>query len=523
MIKNKFAVIIGLLLSSSFTHAQVSVNSPYVLKSSEEFKSPKGFKLLECQGFGKDGIVQFSSKKLNSFAFQKFSTDMKLIKENVVNTESRFVENSRMLYLSKVDKKSYLFTSDEFSLSALEFLPDKLDFDGKSSELFKPSDKVRSSFTKVNSNDESKCMFYYSLKPKIKRDALSKEIIGFQVFDANLKKIWGGEFEMPYSEAKMDILDYTLADDGKVYLSAKVFKTDSQREKTKDGEVNYNFEVFVFQKDMKQPKTVSISVDGKFPTWASIFEDVNHNILIAGFYSKVANGDVEGAYAIKLDVESAKMTKVNGGYFEIPTAVIKQNTRLGEQKRLDKKEAKGKDVGLRNLIIKNIYTMPNGSVKIIAEEYVVIATTNYNGKTTTTTYSTYAEDLYVFSIDTKGSMEWIKKIPKYQYSSGSVGPAISIKTLAVGNDLHIFYLDDVENDKILKTNAPPARYGAHRGGYLIGNMIDSKGNVTRYDLGDVKVYKTNFFIRYFDRGGNNNLISTERRKRNNILFSLQVK
>ena len=522
MIKKKISVVIGLLLINQLIFAQ-AVNSPYILKASEQFKSPKGHRLLECQGFGKDGIIQFSFKKLRSFAFQKFSNDLKLQKENIVNTEGRFTENSEFLYLTQVNQKTYLITNDDETVSGLEFFPDKLDFAAKASTLFKSSDKIRGSVVMVRSNDQSKCMFYYSLKPAIKRDALSKEIIGFQVFDSNLKKIWGAEFEMPYSEAKMDILDYTLADDGKVYLSSKVFKNDTRKEKTKDGEVNFNYEVFVFQKDSKQPKTISISVDGKFPTSASIFEDVNHNVLIAGFYSKTSHGYIEGVYSVKLDVENAKLSKVNGGYFEIPTEILKKNTGRGEQKRLDKREAKGKDVGLSNLIIRSLYTMPNGSVKIVAEEYVVISTTHYNGKTTTTTYTTYAADVYVFSIDAKGSMEWIKKIAKDQISGGAEGPAVSIKTLPVGNDLHIFYLDNIENDKVLKTNAPPERYRAHRGGSLIGNAIDAKGNVTRYNLGDVKVYKTNFFIRYFDFGGSNNIISTERRKRNNILVSLQVK
>ena len=522
MKNRKIQLIAGLLITCQLLTAQTA--SPYLLKHSEEYKSPKRHKLIDCEGYGKDGIIQFSCKKLNSFAFQQFSNDLKLKKENVVEMKNRVPENDRMMYLTHINTKTYLFTRNEGVVSYLEFFPDKLDFAKKSNVLFKASDDIRNGgIDMLASSDSSKVMFYYSLKPKVKREALSKEIIGVHVFDYKLGKLWSGEYEMPYSEAKMDILDYSLADDGKIYLSTKVYKGDKPKEKNKDGEVNYQFEIFVLQKDSKRPKTLTISVDNKFPTSAIIFEDVNHNILITGFYSKEAHGAVEGVYTVKLNVEGEKLVKVNGGYYEIPTELIKQNESLRTQKKLDKKAAKGKEVALYDMIIRSILTMPNGSIKIVAENYYVITTTTSNGKSTTTTYNSYAQEVYVFSIDVKGSMEWIKKLPKSQHSGGAIGPAISIKVLPIGNDLHIFYLDDFENDKILKTNAPPKTYHAHRGGSLIGIAIDSKGNTNRYNLGDVKEYRTNFFIRYFSKGGNNNLISSERRKKKNMLFSLQVK
>lgn len=530
MQERKILLILLLLTTGQLLTAQTSQGktvsktpSPYSLKHSEEYKSPKRHRLIDCEGYGKDGIIQFSCRGLKSFAFQQFSNDLKLKKENLVEVQSRVPSDDDMMYLAHINTKTYLLTRNGGTVSYLEFFQDKLDFAAKSSVLFNTSDEIRGGISMLASNDSSKVMFYYSLKPKIKRDALSKEIIGVQVFDYKFGKLWGAEYEMPYSEAKMDILDYTLANDGTIYLSTKVYINDTRKDKTRDGDVNYNYEIFALQKDSRKPKTVTISVDNKFPTSATIFEDANHNILIAGFFSKEAHGVIEGAYTVKLAVEGEKLVKVNGGYYEIPTEIIKQNESLRTQKKLSKKEAKGKDVGLYNMIIRSIISMPNGSVKMVAENFYVVATTTSNGKTSTTTYNSYAEEVYVFSIDVKGKMEWIKKLPKAQRSGGSIGPAISIKVMPVGNDLHIFYLDDVENDKILKTNAPPRVYQAHRGGSLIGIAIDAKGNTNRYNLGDVKEYKTNFFIRYFSKGGNNNLISSERRKRKNMLFSLYVK
>jgi hypothetical protein len=529
----KRIISLGLMLSSILSYAQYAAG-PYAVTSSLEFKIPRGYDLLYPQKFGKDGIIQIGRDDLQSFLFMKFSDDMKLEKQVIVNTEKRFPEHSKFELISQVKGKCYLFVREEKKgqhtegIAALEFFPDQLNVAERSVSLFQSSDRATGSYGFELSNSKAKCLFYYTLVPKIKRDILSRAIIGLQAFDENMNKLWGGEFETPYSEAKMKILDYTLSDDGKVYVSAKVFKNENQREETRDGEVNYHFEVLVFQKDNPAPKTIEINVDGKFPTGATIFEDVNHNIVIAGFYSKKAYGEIDGAYTVKLDVERATISKISGGYYEIPSEVIKSYTSSGEKRRLDKKERKGKDLGLFDLVIRDIYTTANGSVKIIAEEYYVITSTNYTSYsmygrgTPTYTYDTYANDIYVISIGVKGQLEWVKKIPKTQHSTGSQGSGLSFSSLCLENDLHFFYLDDEKNTNLSPDRAP-VTYNFHSGGLLVGVSIDQNGNVSRNNLGDVKVYRTNFFIRYFVKSGYRSLIDTEIRKRNGVLISIQVK
>lgn len=196
-------------------------------------------------------------------------------------------------------------------MSALEFFPDKLDFANKSKNLFLAGNKVAFGMNGFYgfdvSNDETKFMCNYSLAPKERNDKLNKEIIGMQVFDENLNKIWGEEFIMPYSEAMMDNLSYTISDDGKVYLLAKVFENDNRKEVGKDKRSpSYHFEVLVYQKDSKTPKIIGIKIDTNFPREAYIYEDNNHSIIVAGFYAKKANehaSPIDGAYLVRLDVE----------------------------------------------------------------------------------------------------------------------------------------------------------------------------------------------------------------------------
>lgn len=532
---------------------------PYTISSSEEFESPKGHQVSTPISYGKMGIIQMnpSTKDFESFSFQLFSQDLKLQKENTVELEGRIGEKvthpdfpfgSGMI---KLKNKTYLFMREVIKsesgkgegVSVLEFFPEKLDFAPKSKNLFIAGDKV--SFSELGfydfefSNDSTKFLCQYTLAPKERNDKLNKEVVGIQVFDENLTKIWGEELEMPYTEAIMDNVSYTLADDGKVYVLAKVFDSDDRKETGKDKKAPmYHYEVLVYQKGSKTPKIIEIKDTENFIREAYIYENPDHTIVIAGFYSNRAKEkaknyvnvryygtpSVDGAYMVRLDVEKGQTVKMNGGYYEIPSEIIKSYISDRDKRKLEKKEDKDEnnDIGVDNLVIRKIYCLANGTTKIVAEQHVIVATTHNSGSSTSTTYRTYDDDIFVFSIDKNGKFEYAIKIPKSQTSANITGKGISFNSMMVGNTLHIFFLDNIKNANLSPTEAP-ARHSEGMGGYLVGIAIDEKGGMKKLNLGEVDKFETNFYIRTFVRGGYNNLISTERKKKMNKLFSLSIK
>ena len=540
------------LVLTSHLNAQLKAG-PYVVKNSEEFESPKKHLVSDPIPYGNDGIIQVNRRGLKSISFQKFSNDLKFEKENTVDLEGKF--NDRVNYQSfiKFKNKTYLLAREVFrdeeveGITALEFSPKNLDFVGTAKNLFKSSDKVQMSRFSVGfapygvpvygtpadmggydlkiSEDKTKFLYTYSLVNKERNDKINKEVIGMQVFDENLVKLWGDDFEMPYTEAKMDNIGFILSDDGIVYLMAKVYEGDTPKEGKDKKKPNYHFEILVYSKGKKAPKIIKIKLDNYFPTEAWVYENASHDIDITGFYSKASNKPVDGAYMIKLDVETGTFTKVKGGYYEIPTDIIKSFTSEREKRKLDKQADKDEDndIGISNLEINEIYMMDDGSTKIVAEQYLVQVTYYYdmNCKCMRTKYDTYADDIFVMSISADGKLEWTKKIPKAQHANGAYGAGISINTMKVGSDIHIFYIDNIKNLN-LSVNEAPKRHEDRRGGFLTGVTITSKGDVKKYSLGEIETYDTNFYIREFVDGGRNNLISTERRKKRNILFSVEV-
>ena len=540
------------LVLTSHLNAQLKAG-PYVVKNSEEFESPKKHLVSDPIPYGNDGIIQVNRRGLKSISFQKFSNDLKFEKENTIDLEGKF--NDRVNYQSfiKFKNKTYLLAREVFrdeeveGITALEFSPKNLDFVGTAKNLFKSSDKVQMSRFSIGfapygvpvygtpadmggydlkiSEDKTKFLYTYSLVNKERNDKINKEVIGMQVFDENLVKLWGDDFEMPYTEAKMDNIGFILSDDGIVYLMAKVYEGDTPKEGKDKKKPNYHFEILVYSKGKKAPKIIKIKLDNYFPTEAWVYENASHDIDITGFYSKASNKPVDGAYMIKLDVETGTFTKVKGGYYEIPTDIIKSFTSEREKRKLDKQADKDEDndIGISNLEINEIYMMDDGSTKIVAEQYLVQVTYYYdmNCKCMRTKYDTYADDIFVMSISADGKLEWTKKIPKAQHANGAYGAGISINTMKVGSDIHIFYIDNIKNLN-LSVNEAPKRHEDRRGGFLTGVTITSKGDVKKYSLGEIETYDTNFYIREFVDGGRNNLISTERRKKRNILFSVEV-
>lgn len=550
-----------ILLASAlfFNNAKAQKAGPYTIDASVEFDSPKGHKVSEPIPYGKMGIVQVNKNGLESFSFQLFSNDLKLQKENTVSIEKRLGEKvtDDGIGMVKFKDKSYLFVrevvkneSGKFEgLSALEFIPEKLDFAASSKNLFLASDRVQATVDGFYgfdvSNDETKFMCNYRLTPKERDDKLSKEIIGIQVFDQNLTKLWGEEIEMPYTEAIMDNLSYTLSDDGKVYLLARVFENANRKEasKEKDKQVPaYHFEVLVYQKGSKTPKIIQIKIDNYFPREAYIYEDESHNIVVAGFYAKKSVGvsisyniffgvgggfpnPIDGAYMVRLDVDKGQAVKINGGYYEIPSEIIKAYASEREKRKLEDKEAKdaNNDIGVDYLKIRKIYYgLDDGSTKIVAEQYHVEERTKYTSNGTQTTYDTFADDIFVLSISKDGKLEFVTKIPKAQHSNDARGAGLSINSMVTGHTVHIFFIDNLKNYNLPPTQAP-ARHENNRGGFLTAVTVDEKGGIKKFNLGEIEKYETNFFIRGFVNGDFHNLISTERKKKMNKIFSLSVK
>lgn len=526
--ENFFTVMIALGVASTL---MAQSGGPYTIRTSPEFESPGGHALNVTIPYDGGKIIQVNNKGVKSFNFQEFDSSLKLVKENTVDFLTHFDNpHIKLDFVSKLKSKMYVFVRDvnreakTEGISAIEISPEKLDFVGKPISLYQSSGKVWGGIHETRiSEDRSKILYKYQLVPADKRDKFGHPIVGLYSFDDNLKKLWGGEYKMPYADADMEFISSAVGDDGKFYQLINVVENSGGGDVTRDKTIHRHIELLVYDGNSSEPKILQIRLkNGYTPSETYMFEDENHNMSLAGFYYKGTSG-IDGAFMIKLDG-----TEGNGGYYEIPENLIKQNLSEREKTKLDKKaekaNAKGEemDLGVDYLEIREIYALPNGSTEIVSEQYHVVVTTSYNGKTTTTYYHTYANDIFVFNIDASSNLAWVKKIAKRQQSGDAAGAGLSFNSYQIGNDVHIFFLDNLENFD-LPDNEVPKVHVNNRGGFLVGAQVAPDGKITKYNLGDIKDYETNFYVRYFQDGRNNNLIDVERKRKKNILFSIDMR
>ncbi|MDQ3046947.1 MAG: hypothetical protein M3R27_05310 [Bacteroidota bacterium] len=550
MKKNQIVAILVLILvgvenlNAQAVAGKVTKGS-YTFRNSSAFETPKGYAIQKPLMFS-DGILQMSVKGTDGYHFQWFSNEMRLMKENTIDLNGKFGNKTTFSQFLQLKSKVYVIGREVFKESgtegicAFEIDHKSLNVKGDVNHLFESSRKVKTmgfgfygggmvmnldgalGYDLNISEDKTKFMYSFCLAPKEKRDKLNKDEIGIFVFDENLTKIWGGEVVMPYSEAKMENLGFTVTNDGKVCLLAKVYDGEDSKDGAKDKtKPNYHFEVIIYQEGSKTPKIAEIKLDNYFNREVSMFQDKKGNIVFAGFYGKKGNnGGIDGTYMLTLDVDKGSVSKVNGGFYEIPSEFIKTFMSERQLKKTEKKEEKEDfDLELTNLVIRDMFSVPDGSTTIVSEIYWMEAHTSRSSNGTTSTYYTYNyNDIVIMNIK-GGKMEWIKKIKKF--SENSYPYLLSINSVLVGNDVHVFWKDKPENSFVAE-GQKPAKFNG-RDGMLRACKISARGEMKFEDIVNLERYDIRCSLREYINNGSNTLSNTERSKKQNVMFAIDVK
>jgi hypothetical protein len=495
--------IVLLGLSSSFAQKNVKITW------GPEFELPKKHYELGFIGDEKNGYVEISHKHGESIALQKFSPTLQLKGETDIPTDNlpkgyMIEELGNMNYRNYIYYSTWSKSDNTERLFAQELDVAKGKFQGAAKELLSSSDKLSGTlvmtgfyqyntagkWNMVNSADSNMLLIYYRIKPKEKRDAFNKDIIGLFVFDKNLNKVWGQQVEMPYTEKLMDNDDYQVDKDGNVYILAKVYNTE---EKKKD-KYDYHYEVLRYGKDSKKPSISSFSFSDKYIVDISLIEDKTGRMVCTGYYSKGKGGGTDGAFLLAFDEASKTMKNIKKGFYEFPTEVIKQFETEKTKKKIDKKGDKGDDVEVSNLKFRNIALNDDGSISLFGEQYHYTVTTYVNNGHTTTTYHYFFDDIYVTKIGSDGDLKWVKKVPKKQTGGSTAGLGFHLHT--VGNDSYLFFVDNLKNLNIKPEQAPETHVGG-AGGVLMCGKLDADGNTSKSSIFDFREEKMNVLVENF--------------------------
>lgn len=347
---------------------------------------------------------------------------------------------------------------------------------------------VTDKFDFYYSQDTSKIMVQYRMVPDVKNDAKSHDEIGLHVFDTDFREIWGEVQRMPYTEKKMNIIDYTVDNDGNGYILTTVFDDNSTRT-TKKGskdEPNYHIELLTRKPASKKLVVSEPKLDDKFISGVWLYETKDDKMVVAGFYNNTdSRGDAEGVFYAKLQKDGSTYDQRT---YEIPLEILNQYESKRTRKKNDKKEEKGKSE-FQSLDLEKVQFMEDGSILLIGEQYYIVehTTTSANGRTSTY-YTYHYNDILVTKIDPSGNLDWMRKLPKSQVGKVGLG-SMSFRHHYDDGYHYLLFIDNVENLE-LPFDEAPASYSDGRDGHLTAYIVDdSNGEVQKeliLDMRDAK-------------------------------------
>jgi hypothetical protein len=547
-----------------------SVSDPYrVFDAKSKFYFAKGQQALAIKFDGSDiNIQKFDTEKPAFISEQKYE---KFLPKNYQVEDVLEVNGKYILFYSSWDGDK-----DKEQLFSVEIDFDKGKFMGDPKLMFQVNGKVtygqnaksdepvirnmgfgnfgmfgmQGKFEILQSYNKKNVLIQYRRKPEVKRDTKSYDIIGLFAYDGDLKKLSGKEVTMPYTERRMDNLDYQLDDKGTLFLLTKVYHDDSNDDKKnrKDTVANYHIELLSIKSGSDKVEISKFENTNKFINKIWIFDTDKDYLICGGLYSNgkgVKKGntwqffnnkvegfdDSDGIVVFKIKPDGTMFDFV---YQDIPVELMNEFESNKTKKKNERKEEKGEGAKILSLVLKDLNIQPDGSIILIGEQtYVLVHNSGavgmggMSGMSSRSYYTYHYDDIIAAKINADGQLGWMKKIPKRQEGLRGKG-GMGYKYFAANHNQYVVFLDNVKNID-LSLDKAPAKHSDGEGGYLTAVKIsDSDGTLTKGSIlnaREVEDFGIHQFAtnRVFKTSENSFMVEAYKKKKEDVMIKVTLK
>lgn len=492
-LKNRFINLIMLICLVHGIHGQTTFNDFDITWSDGMRLSRQDGHIVDIFGTDDKGFYTLSTWDNNSlgsifgggrnapvFTVDYFSNNLKKINTKKIDFADMSEKRTFESLFQMKDNRFYLFSSylnseRENVLEARLMKPKTLELSSNQKELHRLSyqgyrKSNSGSYGFKMSRDSSKLLVYYNL-PYEKN---ASEKFGFKVYDQFLKSIWEKEITLPYTDELFNLVQIRLDDKGDLYVIGKVFR-DKLKNRSQ-GRPNYDYVVIAYRNNGTEKEEYEIALADKFVTDVQITVDENGNIICAGFYSELGYGGIRGTFYATVDAGTRTMTKGSFKEFDVGFIVEGERNSASKQKQVER----GKET-LTNYFLDELIRKADGGAILIAEQFYerIINSTNTNGTFTRSYVKYFFNDLIIVSIDSKGDIEWAKKIDKNQETINDNGFYSSYYVGVNGDQLFVLFND---HEKNLDETRKNIRTFTGRGGIANLVAVNSSGNLNQYPI-----------------------------------------
>lgn len=299
-----------------------------------------------------------------------------------------------------------------------------------------------------------------------------------EVLDADFESLYEDKIEIENDEA-LNTAYIDFWKNGDVAVLAKRIKEKEDKER---GKPNYYYTAAVLRGG--DVSTYKLDLQDNFISGAGITFGTDGGLVMSGYYSSTSANRVNGVFFLKEDKDAEELEETK--YQEFSVEEIMKFASERSEKKAKKKEAKGREIELNDYTIHDLFVTDNG-VYLLGEQYWMTVEINHtsNGMVTTT-FHYYYMDVMAIKFSNDGDMEWMARVPKYNYSRNDGGRYSSFNYDYDDNSVYLLYNDHLENHtmynprRILKTP-----WGGKKSVTCLA-QIDNEGNMKRGVLYNVK-------------------------------------
>ncbi len=381
---------------------------------------------------------------------------------------------------------------DQVSCFAYEIDPETAKYKGAAKKLFVKEGKTFISY-QLSENKET-LLLSYSDNEKDNNDL---SYVRYCSFDSDLKELWTKRVlwnEYVAEGTVMIYSDLTLDNNGDLIAVGILVNEEDRPSRSTSGLSSTEFEAhyFRFIKIGVDEKPMVADIEGnpeKIVKSLMIKSTDDGKIVLGGYYRLPETSKTEGAFTVQTD---KSFEEFSSSYYEIPMDILNAY----ESKRTAKKNEKNEEeAGMSWLQIEDIGIDEDGSVFLMGEQQFITSHTRTSSQGGTYTYTNYRYDhILVTKIDSDGSLDWMKKLPK-KNSSDVRGISMTYKLLENEDSYYFIYMDDEKNWEIGKDEELALCQGKEKGNF-IAKIIDKKSGVVSTKLlfnmdevNDVNIYQ----------------------------------
>lgn len=418
--------------------------------------------------------------------YQLSSFDMKMTEKLNVDFKLPKKEDRKLSSFQLIGDKLIAFSTKKedktYSIYWQEVPKGSLDANGKAMKIADiPFEKKRDpgNIYTLRSDDGSKVAVILENA----RDKGENARLSVVVLNSDMETLWSTEgIDLPYLEDKFGIEGGSVDNDGNVYVQGKRYAEGKMS--MKKGNLEYTFHILQIKNGGKNITDQQVKVEDVYLSSVT-FSEHQGKMRLIGLYSTKKSMNAAGILTLSLDKATGQLAVLNKHEFD--TDMFKEFLTEKQQKKVERKEEKGKDVEPFKYDIKNIVYSADGSYKVVAEQWYVYTRTytvsTSNGGTTTRTVTMYAyNDIVISKFNSDSQHQWSTAIHKKQLSQDDGGYALGYALFVDGEDLYFIYNDNIKNtgkfdpSKWL-TYAPSAKKGI-----VVYTKVDENGETVKKEL-----------------------------------------